>query len=487
MYINKKVELNLTKKQKEKINYYMYQAKFIQNLYIKANTYSYEINKNKDNKNFISAFTFKKFITKYKKTEEGKWLKTFPTSALSTTLKDIEVSYKKMFKEGAGKPKYKGKNDRVSLYFCQTDKKGKYLAINKNAIKFPKIGWLCLKRNNYLPTENNEIIKAKSGRITKSPTGKYYVSVMIELPDDYFYDYDKPYSEPLGIDLGVKDTAILSNGTKYGNINKTEKIRREEKHLKHLQRDLSRKYEARKKEWKSQPKSEKKIITHWYKPQLRRIKEITKNHTITFNKPKQVSYIDTPAYAIDIQTYDLINAQDKVRYIGEKMTMSNNWYKTKLKVAKLHERLTNQRNYYQDQIVSDIVKLKPMYITLEDLNISGMMKNKHMAKAISQQKLYELKTKLIAKCNQHGIEVREVDRFYPSSQICSECGEQYKWLGCENKNQILKVREWECPCCHAHHDRDINASINLRNATEYKVLTDCELGCAYKNISENIN
>lgn len=480
MYINKKVELFLNNKQKYFLGQWFDKIKYVQNLYLKANLYSYDRYKNDEinkKKRFISAFSFDTWLTQYCKKEENRWLnpkiykKYLTKESYQHGIKDVENGYKKFF-QGGGKPKFKGKKYTPRIYFG-----GKCVKITKNAIKVPKIGWLCLKERNYLPI-TEEGIRVVSGSITKSKTGKYYVSVMIELPDDYFYDYDKSYSEPLGIDLGVKDTAILSNGTKYGNINKTEKIRREEKHLKHLQRDLSRKYEARKKEWKSQPKSEKKIIARWYKPQLRRIKEITKNHTVTFNKPKQVSYVETPAYKISIQTYDLINAQDKVRYVGKKMTMSNNWYKTKLKVAKLHERLTNQRNYYQDQIVSDIVKLKPMYVTLEDLNISGMMKNKHMAKAISQQKLYELKTKLIAKCNQHGIEVREVDRFYPSSQICSECGEQYKWLGCENKNQILKVREWECPHCHAHHDRDINAAINLRNATEYKVLTDCELGCA---------
>lgn len=486
MYINKKVELILNGKQKYFLEQWFLKIKYVQNLYLKANLYSYDKYKNDEgnkNKRFVNAYSFDKWLTQYSRKKDGEWLnpkkykKYLTKDSYKRGIKDVENGYKKFFQskskgERVGKPKFKGKNYTPRIYFV-----GKCVKITSNAIKVPKIGWLCLKERNYLPIIEDGV-KVKSGSITKSSAGKYYVSVMIELSDDYFYDYDKPYSEPLGIDLGVKDTAILSNGTKYGNINKTEKIKREEKHLKHLQRDLSRKYEARKKEFAKQPK-EKKIVVKWYKSQLKRIKQL-KEYRIKLNRPKQAPYVKTPMYTINIQTYDLINAQDKVRFVKNKMTMSNNWYKTKVKVAKLHERLTNQRTYYQEQIISDIIKLKPMYITLEDLNISAMMKNKHMAKAISQQKLYELKTKLIAKCEQHGIEVREVDRFYPSSQICSECGEQYKWLGCENKNQMLRVREWECPNCGTHHDRDINAAINLRNAEKYKVSTNFELGCAYK-------
>ncbi|HBI6899079.1 TPA: RNA-guided endonuclease InsQ/TnpB family protein, partial [Clostridium perfringens] len=205
-------------------------------------------------------------------------------------------------------------------------------------------------------------------------------------------------NEGLGIDLGIKEFAVCSDGIKFKNINKTSIIKKVEKKLKREQRNLSRKYESLK---------------------IRNKKEKGGNVTRQ-NIQKQI-----------------------------------------VKVQKLHQRLTNIRTDYINKIVSSIIKQKPSYITIEDLNVKGMMKNKHLSKAIASQKFFEFKTKLMSKCKQNDVELRIVDRFYPSSKTCSQCGEIKKDLK-------LSDRVYKCSCGFVI-DRDLNASINLRNAKEYKI------------------
>ena len=207
----------------------------------------------------------------------------------------------------------------------------------------------------------------------------------------------KPTNEGIGIDLGIKDFAICSNGVKFKNVNKTSTVKKVEKKLKREQRKLSRKYES----LKIRNKKEKGEATHQ-------------------NIQKQVS-----------------------------------------KVQKLHQRLTNIRTDYINKTVSSIVKQKPSYITIEDLNVSGMMKNKHLSKVVAGQKFFEFRTKLTTKCKENNIELRIVDRFYPSSKTCSSCGEIKKDLK-------LKDRVYKCNC-GLTIDRDLNASMNLKNAKKYKI------------------
>ena len=145
---------------------------------------------------------------------------------------------------------------------------------------------------------------------------------------------------------------------------------------------------------------------------------------------------------------------------GGKATRQN-IQKQVVKVQKLHQKLTNIRTDYINKTISSIIKQKPSYITIEDLNVKGMMKNKHLSKAIADQKFFEFKTKLMSKCKQNNIELRIVDRFYPSSKTCSNCGEI-------KKNLKLSDRVYKCDCGLAI-DRDLNASINLKNAKEYKI------------------
>ena len=210
-------------------------------------------------------------------------------------------------------------------------------------------------------------------------------------------DIQKSTNEGIGIDLGIKDFVICSNENKFKNINKTSTIKKIEKKLKREQRKLSRKYESLK---------------------IRKKKE--KGEATYQNIQKQI-----------------------------------------VKVQKLHQKLNNIRTNYINKTVSSIIKQKPSYITIEDLNVKGMMKNKHLSKAVASQKFFEFKTKLISKCKENNIELRVVDRFYPSSKTCSNCGKIKKDLK-------LKDRIYNCSC-GLSIDRDLNASINLKNAKEYKI------------------
>ena len=136
--------------------------------------------------------------------------------------------------------------------------------------------------------------------------------------------------------------------------------------------------------------------------------------------------------------------------------------KQTLKVQKLHHRLDCIRTDYISKVISELVKTKPVWITLENLNIRGMMKNRHLSKAIAQQKFFEFRTKLIAKCEEYGIELRFVDRFYPSSKTCHNCG-------CIKSNFKLSDRIYICPECGYTADRDFNASLNLRDCQIYQI------------------
>jgi len=212
---------------------------------------------------------------------------------------------------------------------------------------------------------------------------KWYLSIAVEIEDNI-----KPIltNESIGIDVGVKDLAILSSGIKYENINKTKRIKKLEKKLKRLQRKTSRKYE----------------------------------------KNKQ----------------------------GNKFIKTKNINKLEVKIRKIHKRLTNIRTDYIEKTTTKIVRTKPSQIVMETLDIKGMMKNKHLAKYIQQQKLYEFKTLIKYKSNKYGINFIEVDRWYPSSKTCSECGYIKPKLS-------LKEREFICEDCGCIIDRDLNAAINL--------------------------
>ena len=256
----------------------------------------------------------------------------------------------------------------------------------RHRLKIPTLGWVRIKEKGYIPTSKDGYV-VRSGTISIK-AGRYYVSVLVELPDVKVASNN---NEGIGIDLGIKDFAIISNGKTYKNINKSARLKKLEKQLRREQRCLSRKYENLKK--------------------------------------------------------------------GE--STQKNIQKQKLKVQKLYHRISNIRTDYINKVIAEIVKTKPSYITIEDLNVSGMMKNRHLSKAVASQKFYEFRTKLKAKCDENGIELRVVDRWYPSSKLCHCCGTIKKDLK-------LSDRIYRCGCGYVE-DRDVNAALNLKDALTYKI------------------
>ena len=279
------------------------------------------------------------------------------------------------------------------MYFVKTDK-NHIIKCERHRIKIPTLGWVRLKEKGYIPTNHNTHI-VKSGTVSKH-AGRYYISVLVEEKD--IINNNQNNNEGLGIDLGLKEFAVVSNGNIYKNINKTENMKKLEKKLKREQRCLSRKYESLKQRSKNKEKE-----------------EITQN-----NISKQI-----------------------------------------LKVQRLYQRIENIRTDYINKFVNDMVKIKPSYITIEDLNVSGMIKNKYLSKSISSQKFYETRIKLKNKCEENGIELRIADRWFPSSKLCHECG-------CIKTNLKLSDRTYICDCGYKN-DRDLNAALNLRDTKIYKV------------------
>ena len=313
------------------------------------------------------------------------WIKKAYSKAVKKSIEDGSTAFMRFFKHQSAFPKFKkkGKSD-VKMYFVKNNPLD--CQCERHRIKIPSLGWVRLKEKGYIPTTKDGW-KIKSGTVSIK-AGRYYVSALVELPDA---EITNNSGEGIGIDLGLKKLAIVSNGKTYKNINKSARVKKLEKQLHREQRCLSRKYENLKK--------------------------------------------------------------------GE--SAQKNIQKQRLKVQKLHHRMDNIRTDYINKTIDEIVKTKPSYITIEDLNVSGMMKNRHLSKAVASQKFYEFRTKLKVKCDDNGIELRIVDRFYPSSKLCHCCGSVKKDLK-------LSDRTYKCSCGYVE-DRDFNASLNLKDAVTYKI------------------
>ena len=381
-----KIEIDPTAEQKSKIHQTIGVSRFIYNFYIAHNKEIYD----REGK-FVSGMDFSKWLNNeyIPNNKDMKWIKEVSSKATKQAIMNGDKAFKDFFKKAKGFPRFKKKkNQDVKAYFPKNNKTD--WTIERHRVKIPTLGWIRLKEFGYIPV--NSIVK--SGTVSQK-ADRYYVSILVEENDKKVY---KSTNEGVGIDLGVKEFVVCSDGIKFKNINKTSTVKKIEKKLKREQRKLSRKYESLK---------------------IRNKKEKGGNAT------------------------------------------SQNIQKQIVKVQKLHQRLTNIRTDYINKIVSSIIKQKPSYITIEDLNVKGMMKNKHLSKAIASQKFFEFKTKLTFKCKENHIELRIVDRFYPSSKTCSNCGEIKQDLK-------LSDRIYKCDC-GLTIDRDLNSSINLKNAKEYKI------------------
>ena len=371
MILAKKVRIYPTKEQEQKLWQSVGIARFI---------YNYTLAKQEENYRnggkFISDGVIRKELTQLKKSELP-WLNEVSNNVTKQAVKDVCNAYKRFFKGLVNKPKFKSKKKSKPSFYNDPIK----LKVKEKKVLIEKVDWI--KTKEQIPRD----VKYNNPRITYD--NKYwYISVGVEV--------NKKQEElkdiSLGIDLGLKEFAICSDGKVFKNINKTKEVKNLEKRLKQKQRQISRKYK------------------------MNKIKK-EGGGCCQFIKTKNIEKLENT---------------------------------TKL----IHRKLANIRNNYLHQVTTNIVKTKPYRIVIEDLNVSGMMKNKYLSDSVRKQCFYKFRQYITYKAELYGIELVITDRFYSSSKTCSECG-------FIKKDLKLKDRVYRCPHCGAVIDRDYNASLNL--------------------------
>ena len=374
-----KVRLKPNNKQITKLFQYSDCARFAYNWAIARVQENYK----KGNK-FLSDCDLRKEFTQLKKLPEYQWLNEVSNNVTKQAIKDACNAYKKFFKGQCKYPKFKNKK-RSSPSFYQDTAQIKFTDTHVKVEKFSasikrnkqKLNWIKLCEKGRIPTN----CKYMNPRFTYDGL-HWYISVSIEVEDNT----ETLSNEGVGIDLGIKDLAICSDGNTYGNINKTQRVKKLEKRKRRLQRSISRRYEKNK---------------------------------------RGASYCKT-----------------------------SNIVKREKELLRTIKQLTNIRQNYLHQTVSEIVKRKPSFICMEDLDVIGMMKNKHLSKPLREQRLYEFKRQIKHKSKRNNIPVIIADRFFPSSKLCSCCGNIKKDLK-------LSDRVYKCKCGNVI-DRDFQASLNLK-------------------------
>lgn len=369
-------------KQKTKLFLYANTSRYVYNWAIERERSNY-----KDGNKFISDYELRKEFTQLKKQEGYVWLSNISNDAMKQSIKDACDAYKKFFKGISKYPRFKSRKfstpsfyqDNVKIRFTETHVKVEGFASSLKRNK-QKLNWIRLAEHNRIPTN----CKYYNPRI-KYDGLNWYITVGVNYDDCT----NEPKNNGIGIDLGIKDLAICSDGNVYKNINKSKKIKRLEKKKRRLQRSISRKIK---------------------------------------------------------------NSERKGR-------QTCNTVKAKKKFLKVSHKLTNIRHNYLHQTTSSIVKREPSFICIEDLNVSGMMKNRHLSKAIQQQCFYEFRRQIEYKAAWNNIKIVIADRFYPSSKTCYCCGTIKKDLK-------LSDRIYKCECCGNVIDRDYQAALNLKQYGE---------------------
>lgn len=343
----------------------------------------------KDNNKSLSINDLRKEFTKLRNSEDYTWLKEVSSEIPQQALKDLGESFKKFFRKESSYPKFKKKGKCETSFFHLNNK----FLVENNKVKLEKIGYVKMKDEGRLPVGSykKDKIKVLNPRIKYN--GKFwYLSLALEVEDKTKKELT---NESVGVDLGIKDLAIVSNIDKpFKNINKSKEVKRLNKKLKRLQKQVSRKYDMLK--------------------------------------------------------------RDKVFEKGQKLVKTQNIIKLEKQIKLVHKRIADIRLNHIHQATNTIVKTKPCRVVVEDLNVKGLMKNKHLSKAVAEQCFNKFITILEYKCKWNGIEFVKAERFFPSSKMCSCCGTIKKDLN-------LKDRIYVCSNCNLVIDRDKNASINLAN------------------------
>lgn len=392
MYLTKKIRLLPTQEQEQLFWKSAGVARWSYNFFLNYNKEKYnEWLEDNTKEKFVGECDVRKYINNTLKTTTHTWLKDVSSNVMKQAVKDASNALMRFFKKTSNYPKYKSRKKSKPSFYVNYET----LIRTPNGFRGEKFG----------------IVKTKES-LPKIPKGQKYVNPRITYDGKFWFlsigykvepNKVKLTDEKIGIDVGLKDLAIISNrnnscSRKYRNINKGYKVKLLEKRLKRAKRKLS-----------------KKILNN--------IESYDENRVPTYIRPLK----------------DCKNIQKQIHVIQD-----------------LYRKLTNIRNNYIHQVTTEIVKTKPSMIILEDLNIKGLMKNKHTAKSIADAKWYEFRRQILYKAELYGIEVILADRFYPSSKTCSCCG-NYK------KDLKLKDRIYVCNECGLKIDRDINAAINLAN------------------------
>jgi len=347
-----------TKEQTEKINQHIGGCRFVYNWALENKIRFYETSKEK-----LSAYDLNYMLKGLK--AENLWLKEVNSQSLQQTNKNMESAFTRFFREKKGFPKFKSKKNPVQSFQIPQHYS---VDFDKGLIKLPKIG------NVKIIISRTFEGTPKTATVSRTPTGKYFISILVD--DGKEVPVKQKFNEKstIGVDLGIKDSAILSNGEKFEN-----------------------------------PK--------YLKKSLKKLKVLS-------------------------------------RKLSKKIKGSNNWKKAKLKLSRLHEKISNQRNDFQHKLSSKLIS-ENQAIALETLNVKGMIKNHCLAQSISDAGWSSFVTKLEYKAELTGKTILRIGTFEPSSKICSTCG-YYK------SDLTLKIREWVCPDCKTKHDRDLNAAINIK-------------------------
>ena len=312
--------------------------------------------------------------------KDYEWLKEIDKFAMTNAIYNMDAAYQKFFKEHAGYPKFKSKHDNHKSYTTNFTNGNIAVDFETGKIKLPKLKAVKARLHREYSGQ------IKSATISQVSSGKYYVSILVETEHKELAHTN----HNIGIDLGIKDLAICSDGNKYKNINKTKKVKKLEKQKRRLQRSISRSYENNKQ--------------------------------------------------------------------GKEYCKTKNVIKKEKLLLILNHRLTNIRHDHLHHITSEIVKREPSFICIEDLNVKGMMKNRHLSKAVQQQGFYEFRRQMEYKSKWNNIQLIIADQFFPSSKLCSCCGKIKKDLK-------LSERIYKCECGNVV-DRDLQAALNLKKYGE---------------------